>query len=215
MFDQFQRYIYFGIAVATLAGAVIATPAGADDMAMHGGSIMAPKDVVTLSSMGEVLRLKALEVPGCYGRGHDIIFHHLREDQTAAMQALRGCFKENVKTEFYFFGNPEPVRLTDLWGLVGFIENFAITTGYHTARNMPSNAAVELTGRSTATLTSSGATPHFSLAPTNGGVAFADLVSARYTHDLEIGADGVWRTTHFVIHIEEILRTQGSFPFGQ
>jgi hypothetical protein len=161
------------------------------------------------------LRRKALEVPGCYGRGHDLIFHHLGADQTEALQALRACFEENVQTEFYFFGNPEPARLTDLQGLVGFIENFAITTGYHTARNTPGNAAVELTGPSTATLISSGATPHFSLAPTDGGAAFSDLVSARYSHDLTLGADGVWRTTHFVIHIEEILRTQGAYPLGQ
>lgn len=158
----------------------------------------------------------AASVASCYGRGHDLIFKHLGGDQSAALALLRGCFAEDVKSEFYFFNSPEPVRLANLNELVSFIENFALTAGYHSARNTPDNLEVSPTGPRTARLAASGVTPHFSIAPaTPGEPAFVDWVSARYQHKLQLDKDGIWRTTRFVIHIDEIWRAQGAYPLGQ
>lgn len=164
----------------------------------------------------ERLRAGVARVPSCYGRGHDAIFRDLGGTHAEARDLLGGCFSEDVQTDFYFFDGATPTHLDGLDALIGFIDGFASSTGYHTARNTPGNVSVEMTGSSSARVVSSGTTPHFSRLPaTAGDPAFVDMISARYVNEVTLGSDGVWRTTVFTIHVDEIWRAEGAFPMGQ
>jgi len=82
---------------------------------------------------------------------------------------------------------------------------------------------VELVDADHATLLYSGTTPHFSLAEDDrdpdpqvvSRAGFIDHISASYKSELLRGDDGVWRTTHFIIEIKEVLRVQGTYWIAQ
>ncbi|MEN0067826.1 MAG: nuclear transport factor 2 family protein [Myxococcota bacterium] len=168
----------------------------------------------TLASQVDVAALTRFA--DCYGRGHDLVFFDLGGSQTAALDALGDCFASDVVSEFRFFGAPNGDVLEGLPALVGFIEQFALQSGYNTARNIPGNVNVELLGPDDALVTYSGNTPHFSVAPTDPKArGFVEWFSARYTATARRDADGVWRTTQFDIEIDEVIRQEADFPFGQ
>jgi hypothetical protein len=161
-------------------------------------------------------RLRAVneleDVAACYGVGHDAIFFDLGGTQAESLSILGECFSPDVQSEFVFFGG-DAVPLDGLPALVSFIETFALDTGYHTARNTPGNVRVEFVDETHAVVTTSGATPHFSSASFDA--PFIDLITARYTHIVELDADDAWRTTDFIIEIDEVARFETQFPLGQ
>lgn len=151
------------------------------------------------------------ELAACYGVGHDLLFLDLGGPQTASLEVLRQCFSDDVHTDVIFFGG-EPTALDGLPGLVSFVETFALDSGYHTARNTPGNVGVELLSDEDAIVTSSGATPHFSLASAES--PFVDWITAKYTHVAHLEDDG-WKTTTFTIEIEEVAHVGIAYPLGQ
>ncbi|MEM9459860.1 MAG: nuclear transport factor 2 family protein [Myxococcota bacterium] len=168
-------------------------------------------------------RLQALEdrdaireVAACYGRGHDVIFTDLGGPKTEAFDILSTCFTPDVHTDVYFFDDPLPVASLDgLVELVGFIEQFAIDTGYTSARNVVGDVQIELHEDDTAFMVSATATPHF-IQPVDPAAVepTVDLVTARYEDHLVRDDDGTWRTQTKVLRLDDFWRGQGSYPLG-
>ncbi|MGH1341918.1 MAG: hypothetical protein ACRBN8_10225 [Nannocystales bacterium] len=152
------------------------------------------------------------DIAACYGVGHDTVFFALGGDQSETLSILGDCFAADVQSEFVFFGG-DSVPLDGLPALVSFIETFALDTGYHTARNMPGNVQVEMLSSTDAIVTTSGSTPHFSLSTLDA--PFIDLITARYTHVVSLDDDGRWRTTEFIIEVDEVARFDTVYPLGQ
>lgn len=151
----------------------------------------------------------------CYGRGHDEIFRHLQGDQRASLAILRKCHVDDVATDIFFFTEDAPMaQLTSLEQLVGFIEQFAVNSKYTSARNVPGDIAIELTGPDTAVMTSATSAPHFIQSPGPGVQPTLDVVSAHYRDELARGTDGVWRTTRKALTIDQFWRGTGSYPFA-
>jgi hypothetical protein len=154
-------------------------------------------------------------VAECYGRGHDEIFRHLQGDQRASLAILRGCFTDDVATDVFFFTEEAPMaRLASLEQLVGFIEQFAVTTKYTGARNVVGDIGITFTGPDTAVMVSATSAPHFIQAPGPGAQPTLDLVSARYRDEVVRGADGVWRTRKKALILDQFWRGTGSYPFA-
>lgn len=210
-----RHSLALGLAVLPLVGGCdLPADSGGDD----GGD-----DILALA--GEYTdRLQALEdrdaireVAACYGRGHDAIFTDLGGAKTEAFDILDSCFMPDVQTEVFFFDNPVPAaQLDGLDQLVGFIEQFAIDTGYTGARNVVGDVQIELHDDGTAFMVSATATPHF-IAPADPTAVAptVDLVTARYEDTLVQDEDGVWRTQTKVLRLDDFWRGQGSFPLAQ
>ena len=176
------------------------------------------------SQFGLMSRLQNLEdsaairdVMDCYGHGHDLIFFDLEGDRAEAIDVLRECFAEDVQTDVYFFGADKPAaQLASLQELVGFVAQFAIDSGYASARNIPGNHRIEFTGPTTARMLSSTHAPHFLRAPADAeSPGHVDIVSARYENEVALDDDDRWRTTRFVLRIEGFWRGTGINPLGQ
>jgi SnoaL-like domain len=156
------------------------------------------------------------EAAACYGRGHDAIFFDLGGDQAEARSILGGCFEPGVTSRVYFFGAPDPAAtLAGLDGLIGFIEKFALDNHYTGARNTPGNVDVTLHGDGTATMTTSGATPHFIASGAGGVEPTVDVITARYVDRLRKGEDGLWRTYEKELRIDAVWRGSGQYPLAQ
>lgn len=207
-----------------LALTALSLGGGCDLPADHGGGGGDDGDAIFALADEYADRLQALEdrdaireVAACYGRGHDAIFQDLGGAKTEAFDILSTCFTPDVHTDVYFFGAPEPVaQLDGLDQLVGFIEQFAIDTGYTGARNVVGDVQIELGDDDTAVMVSATATPHFiqpvdpaAIAPT------LDMVTARYEDTLVRDEDGTWRTQTKVLRLDHFWRGQGSYPLAQ
>lgn len=185
--------------------------AGSDELSASPSALRSLRNRLRALEDVEALR----EAAACYGRGHDAIFFDLGGPKAEAFSILESCFESDVRTTVYFFGGPQPVaELNGLSALVGFIENFAISSRYTRARNTPGNIDITLNDDGTATLLSSGATPHF-IAATAGGVEpTVDVFTARYVDRLRKGRDGRWRSFAKELHIDTVWRGNGQYPLG-
>lgn len=189
------------------------------------GSVQAAMGLTELTVQFEDLAVRTQELEdreairtavACYGRGHDEIFRHLQGNQSPSLAILRECFTDNVTSDVYFFNSPTPTaQLTTLDQLVGFIEQFAIDNSYTGARNIVGDVAIEFTGPDTARVLSATSTPHF-IAPVNSPQAepTVDVVSARYIDEMVRGSDGVWRSRHKTLILDEFWRGTGFYPFA-
>jgi hypothetical protein len=193
---------FFGIAITL--GAQSAIPGHASD----GSASIAAR----LQRIEDLEALRA--IPGCYGYGHDLIYKHLGADQTEAIDALQRCHVNALTTHVFLFD--ETTAMTTLHSvrdLIGFIESFAKDQGYSSARNVPANVQVEVTGPTTARVQSSTVAPHFlTLGPKSPA---ADFIQARYVSDVVRGSDGIWRVTEFDLVVQQIWRGVGAYPFSQ
>lgn len=187
----------------------------ATDAALAGSSVRAKLEDLAVRTQVLEDREAIRGVAECYGRGHDEIFRHLQGDQAPSLAILRGCFTDDVQTDVYFFDEATPTaRLTSLAQLVGFIEQFAVNTGYTGARNVVGDIGITFTGEATAVMVSATATPHFIAASGPGAQPTVDLVSARYRDEVVRGADGVWRSRKKALVIDQFWRGTGSYPFA-
>ena len=153
-------------------------------------------------------------IPACYGYGHDLIFKHLGADQTEAIAALQRCHVNALTTHVFLFDErTAATTLHSIRDLVAFIESFAKDQGYSSARNVPGNVQVELTGPTTARVQSSTVAPHFLTLGSKSPAT--DLVEARYVSDVVRGSDGVWRAVEFDLVVQQIWRGVGVYPFAQ
>jgi SnoaL-like domain len=156
------------------------------------------------------------DAAACYGQGHDEIFGHLGADQTESLAILRECHTDDLATKVFFFDESTPTdELASLEELVGFIEQFAIDTGYTGARNVVGDIRIDFTGPDTAVMTSATQTPHFIQGTADpAGAPTLDVVSARYVDELRRGEDGVWRSHKKSLIIDQIWRGIGFYPFA-
>ena len=189
------------------------------------GSVQAAMGITELSAQIEDLSVRTQELEdreairsavACYGRGHDEIFRHLQGDQSPSLAILSECFTADVTSDVYFFNSPTPTtQLTTLAQLVGFIEQFAIDNSYTGARNIVGDVGIEFTGPDTARVLSATSTPHF-IAPANApqNEPTVDVVSARYIDEMVRGSDGVWRSRHKTLILDEFWRGTGFYPFA-
>jgi hypothetical protein len=172
-------------------------------------------DLATLAARVQTLtdleRIRA--IPSCYGYGHDLIFKHLGGDHSDAIQALQRCHVDNLVTNVFLFDETKVnSQLHSIADLIRFVEDFAKQQGYTSARNVPGNIQVELTGPSSARVLSSTVAPHFNSGANRLGT---DFVEARYVDDVRRGADGVWRSVEFDLVVQQIWRGMGSYPFAR
>jgi len=169
---------------------------------------------------GALARIAQLEdqdalraIPSCYGYGHDLIFKDLGGTHQEAIDALRRCHADNLTTNVWLFDEKNPVTtLHSIVELIGFIESFAKQQGYSSARNVPGNVQVELTGPASARVKSSTVAPHFLTLGANSPAT--DFVEARYVHSATRGRDGVWRAVALDLVVQQIWRGAGTFPFA-
>ena len=203
-------------AIVVLCGAVgLALTVGAQ--ASMPGHAARPGD----GTAGVAARIQQLEdleavraIPACYGYAHDLIFKHLGGDQTEAINALRRCHVSALTTNVFLFNEvTATTTLHSIHDLIGFVESFAKDQGYSSARNVPGNVQVELTGPATARVQSSTVAPHFlTIGPKSPAT---DFVEARYVNNVVRGNDGVWRTVEFDLVVQQIWRGVGTYPFAQ
>jgi hypothetical protein len=214
---SFRHFFQLALACAAATLAI-----GCEDLDGGGGTTSSVDSelraqVEDLAVRAQVLEDRAAirEAADCYGRGHDEIFRHLQGDQRAALAILRNCHVDDVATDIFFFTEATPMaQLTSLAQLVGFIEQFAVNSKYTSARNVPGDIQIDLTGPDTAVMLSSTSAPHFIQSPAAGVQPTLDLVSAHYRDQLARGADGTWRTTKKALIIDQIWRGSGAYPFA-
>jgi hypothetical protein len=157
------------------------------------------------------------QVIDCYGMGHDLIFKDLGGAHREALEVLRRCHVEGLVTNVFLFDESKPAqRLDSLTAFVGFVDGFAQQNGYTSARNVPGNVRIEITGPASATIWSSTEAPHFL---TRGPASASDrptldLVSARYVDRVARGRDGQWRTVERDLIVQQIWRGEGGYPFA-
>jgi hypothetical protein len=197
--------------VLAIGAAALTALVGTTGRAMSGQT---PDDVAALSATVQRLTdLKDIQgIPSCYGYGHDLIFRHLGGDHSDAIEALRRCYADDIVTNVYLFDETQVnTQLHSIGELISFVETFAQQQGYSSARNVPGNVQVELTGPSTARVQSSTVAPHFLTAARPA----TDFVEARYVHNVARGADGVWRAAEFDLVVQQIWRGAGIYPFAR
>jgi hypothetical protein len=177
-----------------------------------------PTNDVQAGVAARLQRIEDLEavraIPACYGYGHDLIFKHLRGDQSEATDALKRCHVDALTTRVFLFDETTPTTtLHSIRDLIAFVESFATDQGYSSARNAPGNVQVEFKGPATARVQSSTVAPHFlTLGPKSPAT---DFIEARYVNDVVLGNDGVWRVVTFDLVVQQIWRGVGVYPFTQ
>ena len=130
-----------------------------------------------------------------------------------AIAALQRCHVNALTTHVFLFDETTAATtLHSIGDLVAFIESFAKDQGYSSARNVPGNVQVELTGRTTARVQSSTVAPHFLTLGSKSPAT--DFVEARYVSDVVRGSDGVWRAVEFDLVVQQIWRGVGVYPFA-
>lgn len=203
-------------AIVTICSVVGLALTVAAETAMPGRAVRATDDKSAVAA--RVQQLEDLEavraIPACYGYGHDLIFKHLGGEQAEALNALQRCHVNALTTNVFLFNETTPTTtLHSIRDLIGFVESFAHDQGYTSARNVPGNVQVEFTGPAAARVQSSTVAPHFL---TIGAKSPAtDFVEARYVNNVVRGNDGVWRTIEFDLVVQQIWRSQGTYPFAQ
>src|SRR3954469_1146063 len=105
--------------------------------------------VDTVQRLSDLQELR--QVIDCYGAGHDLIFKDLGGAHREALEVLRRCHVEGLVTNVFLFDESKPAqRLDSLTAFVGFVDGFAQQNGYTSARNVPGNVRIELTGPASA-----------------------------------------------------------------
>lgn len=153
----------------------------------------------------------------CYGMGHDLIFKDLGGGHREALDVLRTCHSDALVTNVFLFDETTVVqRLDSLAAFTAFVDGFAQQNGYSSARNVPGNVRIEITGPASATIWSSTQAPHFITrgAPAASDRPTLDLVEARYVDTVVRGDDGRWRTVERDLIVQQIWRGEGSYPFA-
>lgn len=198
-----------------VSGALAAASTGCLDTARADGDVTAQRTDLEgrLQTVEDNAAIRG--VIDCYGHGHDTIFFHLGGDQREALGILRHCFTDDVATQIVFFDGTQPaVKLSSLAELVGFVEQFAISSHYRSARNTPGDVQISRTGPDRARILSSTVAPHYlrKVGDDPATPVSVDLISARYVNDVVRGRDGVWRTQAFTLSLDELWRATGAYP---
>lgn len=168
------------------------------------------------ASAGRTADIVSIEgTQACYGRAQDVVYRNYANADKAAREgraAFGACFTPNAHISIGLLGQTPFERAASIDEWVAFVRQFGLDHGYLSARHLIGNVEVVFTGRDTATVYSSGTTPHFigagSAAP---GV---DWIIGNYRGTVQ-RIRGVWLITDFQINADEFAHTAADYPVGR
>jgi hypothetical protein len=153
----------------------------------------------------------------CYGRAQDVVYRNYANATRAKSQgnaAFGQCFSTDAHISIGLLGQAPFEQANSVRDWVDFVFQFGQDHGYLSTRHLIGNVEVVFTGPDSATVFSSGTTPHFIGAGAKAGEPGVDWITGNYRGQVR-RIHGRWLITDFQINADEFAHTSVEFPVGR